>query len=788
NSFPDLSFDLTFFSANGPAKDGIVFTRRYTLAGPQQGTTLLPGMRVVGDNSGRYYYAAHPHVAVKIDAQTGVANEVNLGSSLPELSWPMGMAFDSARNRVLLVSLGGEGFLYGYAPDQDRWSVVSSMNNYDLGNLVYHANQDALYGIGAFGSRVIERFTPEGVHQGQIHLPGLPTNVGISGYHSELVSVGDYLVMLIGPDPAQGPFGLAQQWWMYLIDPRSGQVRQTWHQAHTPANQPPSVTVTKPASGSHSPWNTSVQLVAQVHDSDGTVQSVEFFADNRSLGTGSPLANGTSFVLNWSNPGPGPHKIQALATDDDGAITVSAPVLLPAGVAPTISQQPASRTNYVGQTAFFKVEAVGTAPLTYSWQHNGTAVPGATNAMLILSNVQLSDAGSYCANVSNPIGTIKSAVATLQVLPQLASELVDMGFHPIVTSGEYSVGVEAIALQPDNKILIGGLFDKVNEAVRLRLARLLPNGALDQSFNWPLDQFYPNSLVVQPDGKILVGGAGIDQQGLQGGLVRLNSDGSIDSGFHFYAASTNYVPVRSLALQPDGKILVSYMTCCGEYGNGSLLVDRLNSDGSCDQSFQQFVLDQIDDDDVNSIALQSDGKIILGGYLLAHDKPFPPNLIRLNSDGSVDTSFQPQVNSTVQSVLVQPDGKILIAGWFDEVDGIKNNGVARLNSDGSLDTSFHCLPWPEERANVTTMALQGDGRVLIGGTRYTQEMYLDQRFVTRLDAQGNLDPNFQVKFANESLRPYLGRIETLVIQADGQVLVGGQFGAANGVPRTHIAR
>ena len=71
-------------------------------------------MRVTPENAGRFYFAAHPHEALKVDSFTGSAEAIQPGPGLPELSWQTSMTYDSTRNRALLVSFGGEGHLYGY--------------------------------------------------------------------------------------------------------------------------------------------------------------------------------------------------------------------------------------------------------------------------------------------------------------------------------------------------------------------------------------------------------------------------------------------------------------------------------------------------------------------------------------------------------------------------------------------------------------------------------------------------------------------------------------------------
>jgi uncharacterized delta-60 repeat protein/uncharacterized repeat protein (TIGR02543 family) len=154
--------------------------------------------------------------------------------------------------------------------------------------------------------------------------------------------------------------------------------------------------------------------------------------------------------------------------------------------------------------------------------------------------------------------------------------------------------------------------------------------------------------------------------------------------------------VETVLQQPDGKVLV-----CGNFtqfnGVGESYIARLNSDGSVDTSFNAHPSYW-----VRTMALQPDGKIVIGGWF-SNVEGQPRNTIaRLNSDGSLDTSFNPgtgawgtlgtgidgKTNEFIFATAVQPDGKILITGNFTNYNGVRINGLARLNSNGSLDTTF----------------------------------------------------------------------------------------------------
>ncbi len=229
---PALTFNMFFYN------QGLGFyERHYTLAGPQDGSRLLPGMRLVADNSGEQYYGTESHAAWKYNGEDGL-QEMSLGSGVPELSWPMGIGFDSQRNRTLLVSLGGEGFLYGYSPVNQQWSVISSMNNRDANGLSYHAADDSIYAVATTHddthSRVIWRFNANGEYLSQIPLPPMPFDFGPSGYETELVSVGDYLVLLIEPGYQYFYPSSAAESRIYLIDPRTSQVWLTYRKVLLP--------------------------------------------------------------------------------------------------------------------------------------------------------------------------------------------------------------------------------------------------------------------------------------------------------------------------------------------------------------------------------------------------------------------------------------------------------------------------------------------------------------------------------------------------------------------------
>ncbi len=318
-----------------------------------------------------------------------------------------------------------------------------------------------------------------------------------------------------------------------------------------------------------------------------------------------------------------------------------------------------------------------------------------------------------------------------------ADGTLDASFSPAPANGFF------LALQPDGKILtvihatnitLGSTLDTV--------LRLNADGSLDTGFTSYSPGHAINLATVQPDGKILVSGFEYSRGSTTPYyLTRLNPDGSVDSSFAgydrgneiFYATIAGY---STVTVQPDGKVIVTG-NLLGAYATSPtgipyqipVPIRRLNADGSPDTSF-------IYPGDIfrgQDIVLQSDGKILIGSETYANATNPTQGVFRLNADGSFDDGFHattdlavaPNPNyyaaaSSVNALALQPDGKVIIGGFFDHVDGVALNNLARLNTDGSLDTTF-------ANANpvgvVGTLALQGDGKVLAGGTEGLVRLY-----------------------------------------------------------------
>lgn len=351
--------------------------------------------------------------------------------------------------------------------------------------------------------------------------------------------------------------------------------------------------------------------------------------------------------------------------------------------------------------------------------------------------------------------------------------------------------VEAFARQADGKVLICGGFTNIQGFSRSYIARLNFNGSLDTSFeqrNIDASDLVPQDIrciAAQSNGNVLIAG----QFWLNDGtpvrtIARFNTNGSFNATFN----PTIQGFVESIVLQPDGKILIggSFNTVNGASRS---CIARLNVSGTLDASFNpglgagpRYEYQP----SVYAVSVQSDGRVLIGGHFTTVNGTNRSGIARLNADGSLDGSFDPGTGATydVYSVVLQSDGKVLIGGQFDSFNGINRNRIARLNTNGSLDSSFDPGTGVEGvyvPVLVHSIAIQPEGKVLIGG-QFDCFNGTSRNRIAQLNANGSLDNSFDPGAgANATVR-------CVSVQADGKVLIGGPFTEVNGLTRSYMAR
>ena len=388
------------------------------------------------------------------------------------------------------------------------------------------------------------------------------------------------------------------------------------------------------------------------------------------------------------------------------------------------------------------------------------------------------------------INLFDSSSITNQDVSQSSAGSINTSF--VYGTGFNSAGlVRSIFTQSDGKILVGGSFTTYNGTTSNYIIRLNSDGSIDNSFVIGTGfDYWVYSIFVQSDGKILVGGSFTNYNGTSANrIIRLNSDGSIDGSFVYGTGfgSTINIRVQEIAIQSDGKILVGgYFS---QYkGVSSSFIIRLNTDGSKDTS---FVIGSGFNNSVDTIVIQSDGKIVVGGRFTSYNGTTANYIIRLNSNGSIDSSF---VYGTgfdlsgfggVFAISIQSNGKILLGGVFTTYNGIGANNIVRLNTDGSVDTSFvYGIGFSNGFifCRVNSIVIQTNDKILIGGS-FSDYNGTVAYSIIRLNSDGSVDTSF---VTGQGFDDGNGEVFTLIIQSNNKILVGGLFGLYNGAGANNI--
>ncbi len=419
----------------------------------------------------------------------------------------------------------------------------------------------------------------------------------------------------------------------------------------------------------------------------------------------------------------------------------------------------------LGGSGTLSANATGTTAISYQWRFNGTNIVGATAPALVLNNVATNASGLYTVVACNAWGCLTSTPPiTVRVIPPGSVD----GNYVTSLTGEYG-----LARLPDGRLLGAG------GGIYPTLFRALTNGAFDTNFYlkppasggtyawWRtgnFDQQGPRAFLVEPDGRIVVGGNfpvfftnyPSGSWASVGKMVRLTADGLLDRGFN--VGGGPYDPsdavgvsgINALVRQPDGKLIAA-----GWFRNFNGVartnIVRLETNGAVDATFagQTFAYgsDYNNVGNAFALALQPDGKILVGGNWQRVSGQDRPVLIRLNTNGTLDESFVVMRVKTgsstwpangfciVQSIALLPSGKILIAGNGLRLaqTGYDNNAIFQLNADGTVDTNFVAQA-TGGMTSSSVVAVQPDGKILLGGSPT----------VNRFLATGAADPDWKL--------------------------------------------
>ena len=406
----------------------------------------------------------------------------------------------------------------------------------------------------------------------------------------------------------------------------------------------------------------------------------------------------------------------------------------------------------------------------------------------------------------------------------------------LVFAGSYPYpNVVQTIVQPDGRILIMGYLTGNSNA---EIFRLLSNGTRDTSFSVALGTGSQDTqMLLQPDGKIVLGGDILQVNGVTNYFIaRLNSDGSTDTGFQSAAYTNARLYIYTIALDATGALLVGG-AAANVIGGQPCSLFRLLSTGALDPTFTAPTT--VNARDCKRVVVQPNGQlaVLANTYSTATQAVFSygSQLVHLQANGALDTAFQPgtgpdgalneirslangslltwgsinnfagqrctlalvqptggidigfapllQEPAQVHKIVRQQDGKLLIAGRFNSIDGHLTDRIARLLPTGQPDLTFSWRQPNSATWDLTALAVQADGRILVAGTTANTNIFSstnlpNEQVFVRLGISGSQDPGFVPAVAFNQ-QPTAG-VRLLAEQANGQLVVGGTFTDAAG--------
>lgn len=463
---------------------------------------------------------------------------------------------------------------------------------------------------------------------------------------------------------------------------------------------------------------------------------------------------------------------------------------------PAITSEPwtfSTRNANAGQQVSFTAVAIGSTPLYYQWCKNGIPlnisanISGVNTSTLTLSNVFAADAGSYSVVVSNNFGSVTSLIVNLTVKDpyisvQPTNLTVNLGSNAafsVISTGtpplyfQWQINGTNVSGANQNWLIISNsslttgnqidvLVSNVTGVATSSIVYLTVNTLYGDNINLfdYADSSEPGSLAQQVDGKMLIGGyLCIPGHNYNDTLARFNNDETLDSIFYSGGGLVSPTSVKLIAIQSNGLILseLPYIGLRRYYINGTI-----------DSSFQSPNVG------CATLALQDDGKIIIGGSFNAVNGFATTNIARLNTDGTVDTTFIAAAGDG-QNLALLGNGKLLVtSGSLSQ--------IVRLDADGTIDSTFKSIN-PYYFYLVTAIAVQANGQILVAGVLYNNMgQIVDQ--LSLLNDDGSLDLSFR-----PNITPFLySSIKSISPQASGKIVLAGNFTAIGGLNRLYVGR
>jgi uncharacterized delta-60 repeat protein len=348
-------------------------------------------------------------------------------------------------------------------------------------------------------------------------------------------------------------------------------------------------------------------------------------------------------------------------------------------------------------------------------------------------------------------------------------------FNPLLQTAPTTM-----AIQADGKMLLGGYFLDGATSTLIGVQRLNSDGSIDTGFTQLEVSAEVKAVAVEADGKIMIGGSFVDVGG-QGRhhLALLNADGSLDSDF----ADPNLdADVWAIALQPDGSAIA-----VGDFQNVGAIARsyaaRFTETGALDASFADPL---ICCGPARAVALQADGRVLVGGYFLGvMGNSALGSIIRFDANGQLDPAFPVDPSATtVSAIVAAPDGSIYVGSSYGTSDNVSIRPVAKLSANGTLDIAYADI---YSDSGTNALALQPNGKVVFGGLFQLIDGQ-PRHAMARLNADGTLDTGFaDLQFSFNASDPN-GYVFGFATQADGKTVAIGNFTLVDGQARQFAAR
>jgi uncharacterized delta-60 repeat protein len=335
-------------------------------------------------------------------------------------------------------------------------------------------------------------------------------------------------------------------------------------------------------------------------------------------------------------------------------------------------------------------------------------------------------------------------------------------------AGNLDNSVWALGRLSDGRVVIAGNFSSINNVQRPRIAILSANGVLDTTF-LPGNGFNDrvNSLFVDAGDAIVCGGRFSQFNGTTVGRVaRITATGTLDATFNNGGAGADNFVERVLKL-PDGRVVVS-----GNFENFNATALRkmviLQSNGTLDALFNPGTKLN---DSVLSVLPVAGGKFLIGGYFTAYGATTRNRIARLNADGTLDAAFVPGtgLNGPAWALFDNGDGRVLAGGDFSSYNDQRRDRLAVIGANGALDAVESHAAF---RAPAYEVAFQPDGKLVVGGD-FTGAGGRQRNYLARFHSNGTLDDGFSPPSGFNAM------VDVVRVQSNGKILVGGRF-ATNG--------